>query len=54
MAKVVETQANLERQLELIETHQDEVLVIDLISVYSVHTKGKEQKYLNLLSGMLE
>lgn len=25
MAKVVETQANLERQLELIETHQDEV-----------------------------
>lgn len=54
MAKVVETQANLERQLELIETHQDEVLFIDLISVYSVHTKGKEQKYLNLLSSMLE
>lgn len=26
VAKVVETQGSLERQLELIETHQDEVL----------------------------
>lgn len=28
VAKVVETQANLERQLELIETHQDEVFYL--------------------------
>lgn len=33
MAKVVETQANLERQLELTETHQQEVVSLGLLSV---------------------
>lgn len=42
MAKVVETQANLERQLELIETHQEEVVFIISIFVFlGTHEKNR-------------
>lgn len=37
MAKVVETQSNLERQLELIETHQQEVFSIRAVCLGVVY-----------------
>lgn len=36
VAKVVETQSNLERQLELIETHQQEVILPTLCYIFFV------------------
>jgi len=42
VAKVVETQSNLERQLELIETHQQEVFLKPLFSILPYFCMLKE------------
>lgn len=55
MAKVVETQSNLERQLELVETHQQEVVsfgsylyflpdvIVSIIVYHGAHGKKRVQ-----------